>query len=283
MPKPVVGKLLPYALVLVLFAIGLATSPVAVETAESAAGEASTVLTGPSQGKSSDIPLPHVSHPPSITDISPIDGGRIENIDGNITYLSSPPVSVELWELESDSELFMFAEKQNHVLARDLSVDLSQPGDYFPDTVPEDRQTWEALNPGIIPAGTRVDSYYFHFDNKTYDDTFRLRRYRNCIGQYQVSGSVTFKNPVLGIAMRAGAGKNASLRRSDFELGLPGVDYCEHYLRHFPGINIADGCRSDRFILSADRRTLWLTNHTDIHHDNYRIIVEAERSPSAGV
>ncbi len=183
-----------------------------------------------------------------------------------------------LGEFESDFDLFMFAERQHHLLTRDLSIDLSQPGTYFPDTVPKDQQTWEALNPGVIPAGTRVDSYYFHFDNETYDDTFRLRKYINCEGQYRVAGSVTFKNPVLGIVMRAGAGRRATLRQSDAELGLSGVDYCDHNLWHFPGINIVDGCQTDNFRLSADRHTLWLTNYTDIHHDNYRVIVDASGS-----
>lgn len=199
----------------------------------------------------------------------------IGRIGGDITYLERPPASVDLGDLESDSELFVFAERQDYALARDLAVDLSQPGDYFADTVPERQRTWEALNPGVIPAGTRVDSYYFHFDNATYDDTFNLQAYVSCEGQYGVSGSITFENPVLGIAMRAGAGDNATLRRSDAELGLPGVNYDGDYLRSFPGANVVDGCGSDRFVLSEDRRTLWVTNYTDIHHDNYRVIVAA--------
>jgi len=205
-----------------------------------------------------------------------LDGGRIESVSGDITYLDDPPPSVELWELESDFELFVFPEKKNHPLGQDLDVDIAEPGDYFPDSVPDDQQSWEAMNPGVIPAGTLVDSYYFHFDNETYDDSFRLWRYLSCTGQYGVSGSITFKNPVLGIVMRAEGGENAHLLASDEEVGLPGVDYCEHYARHFPGVNIADGCQSDHFVLSADRRTLWLTNFTDLHMDNYRVIVEAE-------
>ena len=200
----------------------------------------------------------------------------IESFDGDIRLLPSPPISLELGALTSDTDLFLFAEARGHTLLRDLTVNLSQPGDYFPDTIPERDQTWAALGPGIIPAGTRVDTYYVHYDNETYNETFSWRRYRNCIGQHRVSGRVTFRKPVLGIVMRAGGRRNAHLRQADREFGLPGVDYCEHYLRHFPGINIADGCHSDRFILSEDRRTLWLTNHTDIHHDNYRIVVAAE-------
>lgn len=47
-------------------------------------------------------------------------------------------------------------------------------------------------------------------------------------------------------------------------------------LRSFPAVNITDGCGSDHFILSADRRTLTLTNFTDVHYDNYRVIVQSE-------
>lgn len=248
------------------------TPPLTIGSASEAVQTAST-----SSIASTAEPLQHSSlstseNPSKFT----IDHGHIQRIEGDITYLDEPPASVELGALVSDSELFMFAEKQNHTLARDLNVDLSQPGDYFPDSIPEDQQTWEALNPGVIPAGTRVDSYYFHYDNKTYNDTFNLRRYLNCIGQYQVSGKITFTHPILGVVMRAGFGRNANLRTSDADLGLRGVDYCEHYLRHFPGVNITDGCQSDRFILSSDRHTLWLINNTDIHHDNYRVIVAAD-------
>ncbi len=211
-----------------------------------------------------------------LTSKRPTNRNAVEGIEGNIVFLNKPPKSVELGKLVSDSTIFMFAEKQNHRLSRAISTDMSLPGDYFPESVPSDRQTWKALNPGVIPAGTRVSSYYFHYDNETYNENFKLRNYLNCIGQYRVQATVTFKTPVLGIVMRAGVGKRFHLRASDAELGLTGVDYCEHNLRHFPGINIADGCRSDRFILSEDRKTLRLTNNTDVHHDNYRVIVAAK-------
>lgn len=202
---------------------------------------------------------------------------NIERLTGAITYLETPPPSVELHALVDDSTIFMFAEKMNHRLRGNLAIDLSSPGDYFPDSVPEEEQTWEAMLPDEIPAGTVVSSFYLHYDNETYDDSFNLQNYINCIGQYRVKGSITFKQPILGVVMRAGVARQAHLRQSDRELGLASVNYCEHYLRHFPGINIADGCQSDRFILSEDRKTLYVTNNTDIHHDNYRIIVAASR------
>ncbi len=200
----------------------------------------------------------------------------IEKLEGDIKFLRRAPRSVELFKLENDSLLFMFAEKMNYTLKHDLKIDLSEPGDYFPDSLPGDKQTWEALHPAVIPAGTKVSSYYFHYDNKTYNDDISVRDYFNCIGQYRVNAKVTFNKPVLGIVMRAGLGPRFHLLLSDKELGLPWVDYCEHNFRHFPGINIADGCQSDRFILSEDRKTLYLRNNTDVHHDNYRVILAAD-------
>ncbi|WP_435417907.1 hypothetical protein WAB17_13730 [Parerythrobacter aurantius] len=204
---------------------------------------------------------------------APAVQNRIVSASGAVTVLERAPASVELFALESDTELFVFAEKQGHVLSRDLVVDLSEPGEYFPEETPDNARTWENLNPGVIRRGTRVSSYYFHFDNKTYNDSFSVRDYLGCKGQYRVSGSITFDRPILGIVMRAGLGRNAHLKQADEQVGLPGVEYDTHYLRHFPGVNIADGCNSDRFVLSNDRRTLTVTNFTDVHHDNYRVIL----------
>lgn len=199
----------------------------------------------------------------------------IQQFSGELTFLQQPPASVELDALVSDTTLFMFIEKENYILTTDIVLDISQPGDYFDDSIiPDSLQTWDLLNPGLIPAGTEVHSIYFHYDNETYNQTFNLFNYLNCIGQYQVNSQITFNYPVLGIIMRA-SGNQPNLLNSDTELGLSTVDYCEHNLSHFPGINIADGCQSDRFILSADRLTLTLKNNTDIHHDNYRVVLDA--------
>ncbi|GAA0725962.1 hypothetical protein GCM10009430_32400 [Aquimarina litoralis] len=201
----------------------------------------------------------------------------IKKISGELKFLTKAPRSVELNELVSDDHLFVFLEKTNHRLTKDLKLDLSKPGDYFPDSVPDNLQNWKTLNPGIVKKGTKVHSVYFHYDNETYNQSLNVQDYFNCKGQYQVNGKITFNRPILGIIMRASGGKkNNSLINSDKEVGLPRVDYCEHNFRHFPGINVADGCKSDRFVLSQDRRTLTVKNNTDVHHDNYRVILLAE-------
>jgi len=210
----------------------------------------------------------------TINEEEPINS-NIENLVGEIVFLKQAPTSVELNELVSDTLIFMFAEKQNHTLTTSIEIDLSVPGNFFPDSVPDEQQTWEALIPGTIPAGTKVHSYYLHYDNETYNNTFNLDNYLNCIGQYQVNAQIIFSKPVLGIVMRAGLGAQDHLGNSNVELGLPTVEYDEDNLMSFPGINIADGCQSDQFILSEDRKTLTVKNNTDIHHDNYRVILDA--------
>ncbi len=200
----------------------------------------------------------------------------ISNMDGQIQLLETPPNSVELNELVNDTVLFVFPERQNHKLSKSITTDLSEPGEYFSDDLAKDKQTWESLNPSTIEKGTIVSSYYFHYDNETYDDGFTFSDYFGCEGQLQVNSSITFDRPILGVIMRAGLGTKDHLRRSDGELGWSDVDYCEHNLSHFPGINIADGCQSDRFILSEDRLTLFMRNNTDIHHDNFRVVIEGE-------
>ncbi|WP_373497424.1 hypothetical protein [Aquiflexum sp.] len=199
----------------------------------------------------------------------------VREVDGQLAFLNETPTSVELDELVSDTLVYMFVEKTNHVLAADLNIDLSEPGEFFADSVPDEQQTWEALNPSVLKAGTKVHSIYFHYDNETYNDNFNLFDYLNCIGQLQVNAKITFKFPVLGIIMRASGGKD-NLGKSNLELGISSVNYCDHNLRHFPGINIVDGCQSDKFVLSKDRKTLTIRNNTDVHHDNYRVILAAD-------
>lgn len=200
----------------------------------------------------------------------------IQEYNGQLTYLEQPPASVELNALVSDTLMFMFTEKEDYITTGDLILDLSEPGDYFDDSIiPDSLQTWDLLNPGLIEAGTKVHSVYFHYDNETYNETFDLSDYLNCIGQYQVNAEITFNYPVLGLIMRAGFGAQDHLGISNTELGIPTVEYDEDNFMSFPGINIVDGCQSDRFILSEDRYTLTLKNNSDIHHDNYRVVLDA--------
>lgn len=187
---------------------------------------------------------------------------------GMVTILDEPPASVELGALESDTALFVFQERTGVTLSEDMAADILEPGDYFPDETPDRERTAANLPSGFVPAGTTVDAFYFHFDNQSYE--FDLTRYLGCEGQIGVTGSVTFDQPILGIILRS-----YKLNQSNDEVGLSTVEYDEDSLVSFPGVNLTDGCKSDRMTLSADRRTLTVRNFTDIHHDNYRVLVAA--------
>lgn len=250
---------------------------------------------GPNPGGDNRAPVPLPEPLPEPAPPSTKGDEGIVSIQGQVNFLSTPPPSVELWDLVSDRVIFVFAEKKDHVLTTDLTLDLAEPGDYLPNNVrgtgllSDDEDRWATLNPGVVPAGTRVSSYYFHFDNLSYQtspqgvatqdwhDEFNVYNYSNCMAQIGVTGRVTFAEPVLGIVMRASTHPNANLYYADLELGLDSVSYTpfEDYGTRFPGLNLADGCGTDRFRLSDDRKTLWFTNHSDVHHDNYRVVVAA--------
>ncbi len=205
-----------------------------------------------------------------------INDDRILLLDGDICYLNYPPVSVDLHDLTDDDCIFLFVEKTEHVLSTDIHLDIATPGNYFDDSVDEADRTWATLHPQKLKAGTLVNSYYLHYDNASYDADFDVSDYLGCEGQISVSGRIQFKDPILGIIMRAGVAKRDHLGRTNTEFGFQHTLYCEHNLSHFPGINIVDGCGSDRFVISDDRYTLTFKNNTDIHHDNYRVITLAE-------
>ena len=203
----------------------------------------------------------------------PAAAGGVTSTMGAVRLLRSPPASVALGALESDDTIFVFAERQGHVLRRNLDVDISRPGDYRNERSPRDPIDWSILGPRVIRAGTRVDSFYFHYDNASYATT--LRGYFRCEDQIGAAGRIVFDRPILGIIGRAYRGRQDFLGRSNRELGLPDVVYSTRNFREFPGLNIADGCGTDRIALSADRRVLDVRNVTDVHHDNYRVVVAA--------
>lgn len=205
----------------------------------------------------------------------PASAHAIVETSGAIRVLASAPPSVALGALESDDDILIFAERQGHVLRRDLDVDISRPGDYRNRRRPRDPRDWDILSPGVIAAGTRVDSFYVHYDNASYTDDVSARDYFRCEGQIGAAGRIVFARPILGIIGRAYRGRNDFLGLSNAELGLVGVTYSTRNFREFPGFNIADGCGTDRIVLSPDRRTLDVVNFTDLHHDNYRVVLAA--------
>jgi hypothetical protein len=168
---------------------------------------------------------------------------------GAIDVLASPPPSVKLGDLRSDTELFTFQESSNLTLSQDVSVDITTAGTY---------QSKSSLTPGTISAGTEVDSYFLH---------------SNPVHQPQVYvGSITFSSPILGVIVLS-----AGLDKTDSLLGAPGTEY--------PTGNVGRGLElsptEDYVTLSSDLKTLSVhfTTHDDI--DEVRILTAAVPEPAS--
>jgi hypothetical protein len=158
----------------------------------------------------------------------------------------TPPPSVQLDALESNQNAFFFAERVSFVLPSTIAVDASSPGTY---------NSVGSLTPGIIPAGTVVDSFFLHAD--PFDPNNGVF----------YSGTVSFLNPILGvIALSAG------LDQTDAILGAPGTLY------PVPGNELVRGFElgfPDLFVVSADRKTLSFSNAAGGADDQLRIVTAA--------
>jgi hypothetical protein len=175
----------------------------------------------------------------------------IISTSGAIDVLPSPPASVRLGALLSNTTIFTFAEQVDVALSAPIQVDITQAGTY---------QSTASLTPGIIPMGTMVDSYFLHSDpanpHKQYD------------------GSVTFDTPILGVIVIAD-----TLKASDPILGAPGTLY--------PILAIGRGLElsadQDHVTLSSDLKTLTVHFFTHFNVDQVRIITAASVPEPASV
>lgn len=189
----------------------------------------------------------------------------ITYLGGSMTYLGTPPESVRLGDLTSDFNTWVFAEQQQVTLSRDVRAEITQPGTWF-DDADEDAGPRD-LPYGTIPAGSVVDSYFFHFDNESYE--FNLRRYLGCDGQIGVEGTISFDRPIIAVIITP-----RNMNSSGRQVALEGTDYDDAPVSPtFPGLNVANGCGSDQISLSDDRMTMIARNFTDIHHDNFRVLL----------
>jgi hypothetical protein len=156
----------------------------------------------------------------------------------------SPPVSVNLNKLTSNTCVRLFDELQDLTLGRSLKVDISKPGTY---DQPRD------LTPVWIPAGTSVDSHLLHADN---------------IGRAAVrlAGSVTFDADIIGVIVL-----DRSLDRSDY-LGSPTTSYPTELEDR--GLELAGPLANggDLVTISADRRTLTFNVRFSSALDQIRVL-----------
>ena len=121
---------------------------------------------------------------------------------GDVVYSSTIPADLTLHAYESDSDIFVFDEKQNLVLTSPLDVDIAVAGTY--------NQGSDLVGKGgTIGAGTLVNSYIIHVDPVGIPN-----------GLVPYSGSITFSNRILGIIV-----ETSSLNSTDSVLGIDTTSY----------------------------------------------------------
>ena len=123
---------------------------------------------------------------------------------GAVELADPPPLSVVQGATEDDDTIIAFPELEDVELLEDLDVDITTSGTFGLEA---------DLTPGVIPAGTRVSSFFMHFDPVgTPEDPYSAF----------AAGSLVFESehPILGVMVLGPA-----LSASDSIVGLPGTTY----------------------------------------------------------
>lgn len=114
---------------------------------------------------------------------------------GAISEIAAPASTLE-GALDSNTQIFLYAEQASVTLGSALAVNLDAPGTYDNTNLPP--------GGGPIAAGTQVDSYFVHFNPAS--------------GNQTLTGSVTFcwsSPPRSRAATRASAARAPSTSRSE--------------------------------------------------------------------
>lgn len=185
--------------------------------------------------------------------------GIVGTPTGSVAQTAAPP-SVRDQAIRSDTEISLFVERQGVFLPQALNFNVTAP-----TTAPA--ATTLGTTPGVLPAGTHVDSYFIHLQSLTGTPEVPVL----------LSGSITFDREVLGIAIF-----NIQLNQSDTILGLPGTLYPTGGERELDisigGIVGVGG--NDNITLSEDRRTVTLNFGNIGGGDQLRIVTASVPEPS---
>lgn len=157
-----------------------------------------------------------------------------------------PPKSVELEQKTSNEFIFAFQEREI-TLESDLQVDITKPGKYGPNSSLE-----EVLTPGKIKKGTKVTSYFLHFDGEDSD--------------VEQSGSITFSQEILGIIVT-----DSKLDATDDILGATDTAYPTNLDARGQDVG-----GQDSVTLEEDRRTLKVKSSVFGSTDHFRVIMRAD-------
>ena len=190
----------------------------------------------------------------------PPSTAEIVRISGNIDMLRKTPRSVRFGQLKMPRAMGFFIESRDVELTQNTPVLICVGG----------RCRLTDRTNKTLPAGTRVDSYYFavrpHVIPPRKPSKWTGRRKKNPRRVSRFYCSVTFARPVLGVIARGGV-----FQRTNSTLGHPSTTYPST-------ANRVEG--DDRIWLSKDRRTVHLSVLAhDPTGDRLRVLVDAGTKP----
>ncbi len=167
---------------------------------------------------------------------------------GEVTLIPAPP-SVQLNALQSDTNVYLFPEKQGITLSQNVNVDITTAGSYTAAA-----QT--PFTPGVVAAGTVVNSWLVHFNPAD--------------GPLYGSGSLTFTDQkIVGIIAT-----DANLDATDLLLGNPTTRYSTGVAGRGLEINLPGTDNYDSVTLSTDLMSLSLTWRAGVVEDEIRILTQ---------
>jgi hypothetical protein len=159
---------------------------------------------------------------------------------GGSSAVIAPPASTALGALESNTDAWAFNEVQSFTLTAPLAVDATTPGTYNSNA---------SLTPGVIPAGTIVNSHYIYSDPVGGTESV-------------YEGFVRFSQPIIGIIVfRAG------LNGSDAILGASGTTYADNAAR---GLELS--ANADRFVITLSQFEVRYNFRTSGATDDIRVL-----------
>jgi hypothetical protein len=182
---------------------------------------------------------------------------------GNVSFIDAPE-SVRPGALESDELVYAFNEVAGHTLESDLFADITLAGLYDNTSI---------LTPGMIGAGSLIDSYYIH------QDLEGNRRGKTAVSEF----SMTFDSPIIGLIL-AGDGRGVhGTSLSDSDWLNPETLYPTNDLNRSRGTLDSIFDYIDRVSLSEDGMTLSMTwRSTARKMDAIRVITEGSVVPTPG-
>lgn len=170
-------------------------------------------------------------------------------VSGDLLHLATAPASVDIGDLESNTNSFFFLEQTSVILPNDFPVNIVSPGSYngLPLT---------AVN--LLPGGTLVDSYFVHFDpvgSPTGSDPASFSE-----------GGISFGQDVVAIITQDGLLDNSE----SLGFGATGTLYPTSASAPGRGVDSPD---ADTIQLSPDRRTVSFLLAARSPGDQMRILV----------